>query len=869
MGNEYDLRMPYVKNIILVAFFSFCFNVVLMAQEAKYGLEFASHEVEKENRTGLDLTPDKPFHFSKGFSISFDVLFQRKNRQIFGCIVRIIGNNNQNIDLVLASEYDIYPNIVATGSKTGSLLNYKFSEFGNSYKQWIPVVITFETRKKQLLIAIGKKEYSFTISNASDFENVNIVFGKNDYLKSPVRDVPSMIIKNITISDAKQKPLYRWALSKHASNGVYDDLENHFAVCSNPIWVEDQHANWVKLLTFNTKSNPQICYNEMTNEIAIASKNIFYTYDTDTGILKKDSLIQGCPNGSLINQLIYDPFTDNYCSYSFENRVSYYNPLKKSWNNSKFDFEQYFWHHNRYMYPGDSSLYLFFGYGHHRYKSDIIRYNFKADSLETVSFTGDRIPPRYLSGLGKIDDDRVIVFGGYGNASGNQELAAQNYYDSYIINLKTKEIKTLWELNAVDHDFVVSNSLVVDTIHRCFYALCYSHQEFKTYLMLYRFSLDKPEYKMLADSISFAFHDTYSYADLFLNKENNTLIALTSSPLVQDSTSTLSVYSLAFPPLSKADLIQSETVRKNIAIPVLIVVISLAVLCCGYILFNLKKKKTKAHKKERTDETPDSISEPEAQDEEVVAIKPINTPIKKQSIYLFGGFQVIDKEGRNITGKFTPLIKELFVIILLHTLKDGKGISSIKLRETLWFDLNDESANNSRGVALSKLRQVLEQFGVVRIIKQNSYWIVEFGEGTYCDYYEALILMERLKDKNNRTNKDIKRLIAIVSSGELLPNLQIEWIDSFKADFSNDLVDLLLDIARGDKPEIASQERIELTDSILIHDLLNEEALRIKCSLLVRMGKNGLAQKAYNSFAKEYRLLFGTDFKYSFEQVIS
>jgi len=858
-----------VKNVILVVFFSFCFHLALRAQDAKYGLEFASHEVEKENRTGLDLTPDKPFHFSKGFSISFDVLFQRKSRQIFGCIIRIIGNNNQNIDLVLASEYDIYPNIVATGSKTGSLLNYKFRDFGNSYKQWIPVSITFETKKKQLLISIGNKKYDFTISDANDFENVNIVFGKNDYLKSSVRDVPSMIIKNITISDAKQKPLYHWLLSKHASNGVYDDLKNHFAVCSNPIWVEDLHANWVKLLTFNTKSNPQICYNETTNEIAVASKNAFYTYDTDTGILKNDTLIHGYPNGSLINQLIYNPFADNYCSYSFENRVAYYNPLKKSWNNNKFDFEQYYWHHNRYMYPGDSSLYLFFGYGHHRYKNEIIRYNFKADSLETVSFTGDRIPPRYLSGLGKIDDDKVIVFGGNGNASGNQESATQNYYDSYIINLKTKEIKTLWKLSAVDHDFVVSNSLVVDTIHHCFYALCYSQQEFKTYLMLYRFSLDKPEYKMLADSIPFEFHDTYSYADLFLNKESNTLIALTSSPLVQDSTSTLSFYSLAFPPLTKADLIQNGTVRKNIAMPVLIVIISLVSLCCGYIAYSRRKKKTKAQEKEQTGEIPDSISAPEAQYEPVVAIKPINTPFKKQSLFLFGGFQVIDKEGRNITGKFTPLLKELFMIILLHTLKDGKGISSIKLHESLWFDLNDESANNNRGVALSKLRQIFEQFGDVRIKKQYSYWIVEFGEGTYCDYYEALILMDRLKDKNNRTNKDIKRLIGIVSSGELLPNLQIEWIDSFKADFANDLVDLLLDIARQDKPEIALQERIGLTDSILIHDLLNEEALRIKCYLLVKMGKNGLAQKAYNSFAKEYRLLFGTDFKYSFEQVIS
>ena len=861
--------MSYLKNIIFCIFFLFCVSVILMAQEAKYGLEFASHEVEKENRTGLDLTPDKPFHFPNGFSISFDVLFQRKSQQIFGCIIRIIGNNNQNIDLVLASESDVYPNIVATSSKTLSLLNYKFSDFGNTYKKWIHIVIAVETGKKRLFISIGNKEYNFDIPNLNDFKNVNVVFGKNDYLKSLIRDVPSMVIKDISISDEKQKPLYHWSLSKHTLNGVYDDLRKHFAVCSNPIWVEDRHANWVKLLTFSTKCNPQICYNEGKNEIAVADDNAFYTCNTTAKTLKKDSLIKGNPNGNLINQLIYDPFVKKYCSYSFKRKVAYYDSLRKSWDNTTSDSEQYFWHHNRYMYPGDSCLYIFFGYGHHKYKNDIIKYNFKTDSLETVPFTGTRIPPRYLSGLGKIDDDEVIVFGGYGNITGNQELATQNYYDSYIVNLKTREIKKLWELSSVDRDFVVSNSLIVDTAYHCFYALCYPQQEFRTSMMLCRFSLDKPEYELLADSIPFEFHDIYSYSDLFWNKGSNKLIALTSSPLVQDSTSVLSVYTLAYPPLAKADIYQNEKIRKNTLTFITIGVLSAGVLCFGYIFYNGRKKNKTAQAKKRKSKIPTASSESETPYEPVVGIKPVNPHFKKQSIFLFGGFQVMDKEGRNITERFTPLLKELFVIILLYTLKDGKGISSGKLRENLWFDMNDESANNNRGVSLSKLRQIFEQVGIIQIKKQHSSWIVEFGEDIYCDYYEALILMDRLKDKNNRTNKDIRRLFSIVSSGELLPNLQIEWVDPFKADFANDLIDLFLDIIQQDEPKLSSQERIELTDSILIHDSLNEDALRIKCSILVKMGKNGLAQKAYNSFAKEYRLLFGADFKYSFEQVIS
>jgi len=133
-----------------------------MAQDTRYGLEFASHEVEKENRTGLDLTPDKPFNFPNGFSISFDVLFKQKSPQIFGCILRIIGNDNQNIDLILATESGIYPNIVVTGSKTKSLLNYKFSEFGNTYDEWLPIIITIESDKNLLDVSIEIRNMPLT-----------------------------------------------------------------------------------------------------------------------------------------------------------------------------------------------------------------------------------------------------------------------------------------------------------------------------------------------------------------------------------------------------------------------------------------------------------------------------------------------------------------------------------------------------------------------------------------------------------------------------------------------------------------------------------------------------------------------------------
>ena len=147
--------------------------------------------------------------------------------------------------------------------------------------------------------------------------------------------------------------------------------------------------------------------------------------------------------------------------------------------------------------------------------------------------------------------------------------------------------------------------------------------------------------------------------------------------------------------------------------------------------------------------------------------------------------------------------------------------------------------------------------------------MITFGDDVYCDYYEAIHFMTFFNEKENLTGDHLRKLLDIVSRGELLPNLQIDWIDPFKADFSNALIDLLMDFATHPGLKLSPQEYIDLADAIFIHDSLNEDALKIKCKTLLKMGKNGLAKNAYTSFQKEYQVSLGINFECSFEQIIS
>src|SRR5712664_2206951 len=65
-----------------------------------YGLSFNSHEVVQEKRTCLDLSPDDSLCFKNNFELGFDISFIPSREIYFGYVLRIIGNNSQNVDLI-------------------------------------------------------------------------------------------------------------------------------------------------------------------------------------------------------------------------------------------------------------------------------------------------------------------------------------------------------------------------------------------------------------------------------------------------------------------------------------------------------------------------------------------------------------------------------------------------------------------------------------------------------------------------------------------------------------------------------------------------------------------------------------------------
>jgi len=237
---------------------------------------------------------------------------------------------------------------------------------------------------------------------------------------------------------------------------------------------------------------------------------------------------------------------------------------------------------------------------------------------------------------------------------------------------------------------------------------------------------------------------------------------------------------------------------------------------------------------------------------------------KENSIILFGGFQVIDRNGKDITGQFTPLPKKLFLFILLHSLRNNKGVSSAILYETFWFDKSVESARNNRAVNIVKLKSLLDNLESANISKETGYWKFDFNPALITiDYFEYLQIVHQ---KTELSREDIVALLAIIESSPFLNNTNADWLDNFKSEISNEIIDTIIRYmsTSSDDPEFM----LHLTKCIFVFDAVSEEALKLQCRLLIKQGKHSLAKSSYSKFAKEYRQLYDEDYSLSFHQLI-
>lgn len=837
--------MGFRKQLTLWIFFML--PALVYGQLPKSGLYFYTLDRNIDERTFLILNNNEPYKLSPQdeFTLDFDFFLRNTDKGIkFGYIFRIISNSETNFDFIINNE-------------SNAFLIIKNQDFPLKDKlpveQWNHVSISFKKKQNSVSLRLNDKIIDCPY-DLKDVKDLYISFGACKFKNFQTSDVAPMILKDAKVFH-NGKEWHRWVLDKHGENIVYDLLKNKPAIVRNPYWIMDNHIFWKKAASFQSLAFPQFTFDSANDIVYVLDSLKLVSYSLSSGTERQ---LKSAPNvqGKFYNQLMFDPVSFRLMCYNMENEaIYYYNFATNIWKGyESSDKEPAHAHHNRYVSMKDKSFYLFGGYGFYKYNSDFYKINLITNQWNRYDFS-HTIMPRYLAAMGgNTTGDKLYILGGRGAEMGRQELSPKNFADLFEVNPEKLSVKYLFDINPEgEGEDIYSNSLVVDKDDKNLYVLAYSNKTYKTSIVLKRINLEKQTVETLADSIEFYFQDITSFCDLYYSPKLSQLIAVIAYSNDQ-KTSQVNVYTLNFPPLKGSDILQAKAKKTDLTLFIIALGCAVTLSIGVLLLISRRKKKKKEEKNESV-----VLHYPTVKTTEDT-LKEKNFYITKKSAILFlGGFEVFNKDGKNITGIFTPTLKYMLSLIILFTLKNNKGISSSRLQELLWFDKSEEAARNNRSVNLSKLRVLLQEVGDIDINSQNGYWTISLSDDVLSDYKETMRLIGKIQDKEITPKEDLMRFLELLSYGNLLPSIQLEWVDSFKTDFSNSVIDTLMSILNNrqnsfyDNPDI----QLKIADSLLKIDSINEEAVRIRCKALIKMGKKSLAKTTFDNFSREYKSLLG------------
>lgn len=853
----------------------FLFIVLISNQQAagqSYGLGFAGNEAVYDKRTGLDLSPGKTFCFKGNFELNFDLTFFTSQENYFGYICRIIANDRDNIDLLFDSRLgNNHRHFRVVTGEQYSHISF-FVDSTHLFGAWNKIRLRFDVNNQTLTLFMG--DYSFREKiRLPENGCYKILFGANDYKDFKTTDVPPMKIRDVQLSEGK-KTVYHWPLDESDGLTAAEIIQHRDAAIVNPIWMKKLHTDWQPLQTFSIGGPASIAFDPQTERLYVMGVDTMLTYSVALKKLSAGTYSTG-PHSLLNgNQSLYDTLHHNILNTSVDDHtLAPLNLPAAAWDTSEIKTvpETNYLSFNKYYSPADTSVYLFGGYGHFQYKNSVQRYHIPAHTWEELPSGGTVFTPRYLSALGGTMNGAYIM-GGYGSMSGQQLLNPRNFYDFIYFDAAKHTFKKLYELKVTDEDFVFANSLVINEATQTYYALIFPKHKYNSTLQLIKGSLKEPVFTRVGNEIPYLFQDIRSFADLYYCPASKRLLAVT---LLYNGTRTdVNIYSLYTPPLAieATSPVSSGTGRRA-----LIAGIITALLLTGGLIWRKTGKRIKRQEKDKNIPAERVKSPAIAPAEQPLPVilpeeitgEPVTVATHKNTVLLFGDLQIYDEEGQDITKSFTPLLKELFLILLLYTLRWERGISPEKLNELLWFGKSSESARNNRAVNIAKLKAILEKVQGCTVTKETGYWKLNTDKTlVHIDYQDYLDIVERKKERE-KDKDQIMRLAAIIRRGSFLSNVEYEWLDKFKSEISNGIIDACLDYAASVDVSTEAEFLVQLTDYVFYFDPVNEEAMTIKCRAFAHLGKHSLARNTYDSFCREYNTLYGEAFAKEFNSILS
>jgi two-component SAPR family response regulator len=828
----------YNKRILYILFIFYSLNLQGIFAE---GLRFFGNGYPIDKRTSYNVFSECPVTFLENYNISFHLSLYLTSE--IGNIVRIKdGNDNRVFNLFYDGHRESHLFLLNEEGRS-NLISTVLDKSDYPPRQWLTICIGFDLRNDTITLTVEDRVYKQAISLPDKF-TPTIVFGKSDH----IIDVPPFAIRNLSVGDNEK---YSFLLNEFQGNIVHDIRERKVGHVSNPYWLINDSYHWKPEAHFKSASVSGTNYHEKRQELYYFNRDSLTLFNLRSRSSETRLFNTPCPVNLRLGTNFLDQENNRLYCYEVYEDSTRQNPTIASldlncfeWRIESYDRLPTQLHHHASYFDASSGQYTIFGgFGNRRFCNQFHQYDLdrREWSIYPVDNRGG-ITPRYFTSLG-YDKQRLqlYLFGGTGNVSGDQLLGREYFYDLYRLDLQTNVITKVWEIPWNKENAVPVRGMVINS-ESYFYTLCYPEHFTESYLKLYRFSFENGDYTILGDSIPIYSDKINTNANLYYDKELNTLYAVIHE-FDNDIRSDLHIYSLAFPPITEKELIKHPpTGKKSNAWLVYLIAGAGILLGAGIVLFRPGRSK-------RKESHISDISNTFSKSNHKQTVQP-----KANSIYLFGEFTVCNRNNRDITYMFSKKLKEAFCLLLQYS-QEREGISSAHLSRLLWPEKPPQEVKNIRNVTLNRLRKILEELDGIELLYEKGTFVLMQKAANYCDYTRCMQILS-----TDQWEVEYQELIKIVTQGKFLENEDSPFYDSLKEKTEKRIEPLIIHAIEGSYDKESWQTTINLAQAAFHIDPLNETALNYMIKAMQKLGMHEGAKIKYLSFLIEYKKVMGKDY---------
>jgi DNA-binding SARP family transcriptional activator len=727
----------------------------------------------------------------------------------------------------------------------------KISNSEIAYK-WIPISLDFNIPRQSLKIRIGQHENTIEHIDVSNPFIPSLCMGLYDY----IIDIPIFSIRNLHIvGDDKS---FSFPLNESRGENIHDASGKILGHVTNAEWLSNRSFYWEPLYKLYSRTPSGTSFNPQMQQLITFNQDSAFLFNPWTRKMERVRYKNPLPVKLLLATHFFNDNDGKLYAYEL-NSLPIGDPTVAC-----FDFKNLTWtkvgtaslpvqlhHHDGFWNKRTHKYMVFGGFGNQRFNNTFLEYDIASDRWDTIAFKGDRITPRYVSGMVVDKNDRyAYIYGGMGNESGDQTLGRNYNHDLYKIDLVKQTIQRIWVKNSTEK-LVTCRNMILSQDQKYIYAICYPEYVTDTFLQLYRINLQNFSMEQVGDPIPMKSDEIKTNANLYYNDQLKELYCVIEE-FQSNGSSTVRVYSIADPPISKAEinLYDSEYSHGPLWIRVMIAsAVLLFLLLVAAILLNKKKKK------KQTLKNADSAEQSETASNAPSVSSPL-TEAKCNAIYLFGSFTVLNRKGRDITYLFSPRLRQIFIYILLHW-KDG--VFSSNLNEVFWSDKPVDKIKNLKGVSINQIRKILMELDGIELVYEKGYFRIVVTD-CYCDYFQFL----KLKEEPNGD----KEIAALLIRGKFLEGFEVELFDRFKLNVEESLLAFLpIEIDRLYQAHQYDMV-IRFCHVLFYIDPLDEEALIYCLHALLQTGATQEAIIQYSNFTSEYKSTQNTEYFTSYKELI-